>query len=303
MSNQTDSDPIAPEGAPAETGLAESEQTGVEASQEQPDPEPAEPEYDVLDLDEFGDKYVQVKVGGETMTVPLSEALGGYMREADYTQKRQQDAADVRIARALQADPASTIQALARRHGMTVEEYAGLSTRQQQQLENEYQEDPPPSDPVERKLWEQERRIEAMQQRFAEQELHDRIQRGYESLQQQYDATPEEALEAVQSTHALAETLRQDLGPEMFPLVLQALRYQRSMAEQQAAQEFQQRNAAQDAQRQAAAAAANDVVGTGSSVSQQAMAQGGSAANPTTTAEALRLALEQHQVKDLSEVF
>lgn len=39
----------------------------------------------VLDIDEFADHYVTVKVDGEEVRVPLSEAVAGYSRQADYT--------------------------------------------------------------------------------------------------------------------------------------------------------------------------------------------------------------------------
>src|SRR4030095_1693507 len=50
-----------------------------------------EPEYrEYLDPTEYADRYVPVKVGGETLEVPLREALDGYSRTADYTRKTQE---------------------------------------------------------------------------------------------------------------------------------------------------------------------------------------------------------------------
>jgi len=41
------------------------------------------------DWSEHADQHVSVKVGGEERLVPLREAVDGYMRQADYTQKTQ----------------------------------------------------------------------------------------------------------------------------------------------------------------------------------------------------------------------
>ena len=48
-----------------------------------------------LNVDEFANHHVVVKVDGEDVRVPLSEAVAGYSRQADYTRKTQ-EAASVR---------------------------------------------------------------------------------------------------------------------------------------------------------------------------------------------------------------
>lgn len=79
----------------------------------------------LLDVDEFGDYVVTVKVDGEEQQVPVREALSGYMRQADYTRKTQQIAADrqdIQFAQALrqglERDPLGTLQALAQHYGL-----------------------------------------------------------------------------------------------------------------------------------------------------------------------------------------
>lgn len=82
--------------------------------------EPA-PQVDsqTLDLNEYGNYKVPVKVGGEERLVPVSEVVSGHMMHADYTRKTQELAqerealAEARaIAEALQADPAGTLKVL-----------------------------------------------------------------------------------------------------------------------------------------------------------------------------------------------
>lgn len=86
--------------APADGGQAE-----VEAA------ESAEP--DVLDVNEFGDRMVTVKIDGEEQRVPLREAVNGYQRQADYTRSKQELARARAIDQMLQADPAKALKLLA----------------------------------------------------------------------------------------------------------------------------------------------------------------------------------------------
>ena len=47
----------------------------------------SEEELEFFDIDQFKDSHVRVKVDGEELIVPLSEAVAGYQRNADYTRK------------------------------------------------------------------------------------------------------------------------------------------------------------------------------------------------------------------------
>lgn len=74
---------------------------------------------DVFDYSAYGDKLVAIVVDGETIRVPLKEALSGYQRQSDYTRKTQALAEDRKMAewgremqRAFQADPVGTLEAL-----------------------------------------------------------------------------------------------------------------------------------------------------------------------------------------------
>jgi hypothetical protein len=47
-------------------------------------------EEDFLALEDNADRLVTVRVDGQEVVVPLSEALAGYQRQADYTRKTQE---------------------------------------------------------------------------------------------------------------------------------------------------------------------------------------------------------------------
>jgi len=75
--------------------------------------------------DEYADKPVKLTVDGEEIEVPLSEALSGYQRQADYTRKTQELAEQRRqvqfaaaLQEALQNDPASTVELLSQHYGV-----------------------------------------------------------------------------------------------------------------------------------------------------------------------------------------
>lgn len=78
-----------------------------------------------FDVATYKDQLVTVKVNGKDVQVPLGEALNGYMRQSDYTQKTQATAEAVKLAewatqlqQAIQSDPEGTIQYLARAYGL-----------------------------------------------------------------------------------------------------------------------------------------------------------------------------------------
>jgi hypothetical protein len=83
---------------------------------------------DVFDFDSIKDKTVAVTVNGETFEVPLSELRNGYMRQADYTRKTQQVAADAQVLQwardmqeAFRTDPAGSIRYLQEQLGLLEE--------------------------------------------------------------------------------------------------------------------------------------------------------------------------------------
>ncbi len=82
-------------------------------------------EDEAFDFDSVKDQLVTITVKGETTRVPLAELRNGYMRQADYTKKTQQIAADMGVvnwAKEMQTaftnDPAGTIRALQEHFGL-----------------------------------------------------------------------------------------------------------------------------------------------------------------------------------------
>ena len=81
------------------------------------------PEY--IDVNEYGDKHVIIKVDGEEVEVPLKEALAGYQRQADYTRKTQELSKQKQgiqtaaaLQEALERDPFGTLSLLQQHYGV-----------------------------------------------------------------------------------------------------------------------------------------------------------------------------------------
>ena len=81
-----------------------------------------------LSVEEYSNHRVPVKLDGEELQVPLSEAIAGYQRQADYTRKTQelsQQRDQFQFASALEAalqrDPAATIDMLSNHYGISRE--------------------------------------------------------------------------------------------------------------------------------------------------------------------------------------
>jgi hypothetical protein len=246
------------EGVEAESGSEEIGETGIEAVTEDITEEPT---YDFLEVDETtANKYVKVKVDGEEVSVPLNEALQGYSRESAAT-KRFQEASDmrkeaeraIRLQQAFQTDPGLTVQILAREAGVSVEEFLGMSPAQQQAAIDDANDQY--VDPLERQIAEERQARLAIEERLAQRDADERLQRAVGGLKQQYSATDEQVRSVVQ------QAMNMQLGVEAFPMIFQAMAYQASQqvsAQQTAGQE------AETLRRQEAARRAAAVVGTGS---------------------------------------
>ena len=124
--------------------------------------------------DDYADKNVKLVVDGEEIDVPLSEALNGYQRQADYTRKTQELAEQRRqvqfaaaLQEALQNDPSSTVELLSQHYGVN---------QQPTSEEDEF------LDPVEKQYRQLETRIQAFEQEKAMRELENQI----ESLSRRY---------------------------------------------------------------------------------------------------------------------
>jgi hypothetical protein len=133
--------------------------------------ESSAPSYEYVDVEGFGDKYVKVKVDGQELDVPVKEALSGYQRQADYTRKTQELAAQreslqyaATLAEALQTDPAGTLQLLGQHYGAPT----GA---------NQETEDLELMDPIERQVYELNQKVQSFEQMQAKQELEQEIGR------------------------------------------------------------------------------------------------------------------------------
>jgi len=132
---------------------------------------------DIFDISEYADRKVGVKVDGKDEFVPLSEAISGYQRQADYTRKTQELATQreqmqfaTAIQEALQQDPNGTIQLLQQHYGL------GADATVEPEV-------PEFSDPLERQIWEVSQKVEQIEAFRAEQQLQTEISR----LQSQYE--------------------------------------------------------------------------------------------------------------------
>lgn len=246
------------EGVEAESGPEGFGETDVEAVTEDFTEEPT---YDFLEVDEAtANKYVKVKIDGEEVSVPLNEALQGYSRESAAT-KRFQEASDmrkeaeraIRLQQAFQTDPGLTVQILAREAGVSVEQFLGMSSAQQQAAIDDANDQY--VDPLERQIAEERQARLAIEERLEQRDADERLDRAVGGLKQQYNATDEQVRSVVQ------QAMRMQLGVEAFPMIYQAMAYQASQqvtAQQTAGQE------AESLRRQEAARRAAAVVGTGS---------------------------------------
>lgn len=144
---------------------------GTEPAEVDEQPEASEAESEAtehvsLDLDQYGNHMVSVKVGGEERMVPVSEAVSGFMMQEDYTRKtqevasqREQLARAAAIQSALEKDPAGTIQALAEFYGA-----------------NGSQAEPDDLDPEEARIVRLERAWEAQERQRQAQEVQSTLQ-------------------------------------------------------------------------------------------------------------------------------
>lgn len=243
----------APSGGEADEVSPDLGEAGAEAEQVDVDETPAEPTYDFLEVtDEIRGKHVPVKADGEEVPVTFDELVNSYSRESVST-KRFQEAAEmrkeaenaIRLQQALSANPGLTVQYLAQEAGVSVQEYLGMTPQEREQAtadnENEY------VDPLEQKL-------NALSERFEQQEADRRLMVGVDQLKSTY------SLDDNQARAVVGQAFQMGLGPEMFPMVYQAMAFQ---ASQQARAQQTAQQEAESQKRRAAAAQAAQVSASG----------------------------------------
>jgi hypothetical protein len=180
--------------APEEFGQGDQE---VEA-------EGQEYEFTELDLDEFREHRVRIKVDGEEVVVPLTEAVAGYQRQADYTRKTQelaQQRSELQWAAALKGaldnDPQGTVDLLMQHYGISRPQAQQMQQQMQAQDPygfDDFDLDPRGADPLTPKLSELEQRLARFEEAQAQQQLQAEIAR----LQTTYgpDFDPNEVIAA-----------------------------------------------------------------------------------------------------------
>lgn len=134
------------------------------------------PEIPVLDIDQYSDYRVPVKLDGEELSIPLTEAIAGYQRQADYTRKTQELAQQreslqfaATLQTALEKDPAATIDLLSRHYG--------ISRAEAQQMVDSYEDSFEDLDPAEQKMRELDRRIAQFEDYQSQQQIEQEISR------------------------------------------------------------------------------------------------------------------------------
>lgn len=157
-------------------------------------------ELPFLDIDQFKDQYVKIKVDGEEVTVPLSEAVAGYQRQSDYTRKTQalaQQKSELQwataIKGALENDPQGTIELLASNFGVRLP--AAAQKEQQADPFDSLWDDEPVADP---KLAQIEARLRAFEEAQAQQRLEQTIAQLSNKYGEDFD--PKEVVAAALAT-------------------------------------------------------------------------------------------------------
>jgi hypothetical protein len=205
---------------------------------------PATPEY--LPVDQYRGHLVPLKVDGEDIEVPLSEALDGYSRQADYTRKTQQLAEQQREAqfaitlqRALENNPAATLRLLQEQYGMS-------------DAPAEPDEDDWLADPTDTRLKEYDQRLQQFEQYRADQELQQALRVLQQQFGDDFDAQAVVSIAMQQGRMDLANIHKERM-------------FDRFWAQQQAAAEADRRRSVDDQQRTAAKAGVTVHTGNGAS--------------------------------------
>ena len=260
MSNlEMDSEPQEVDASPVVDGQAAETET-IDAD---PGP-PPEPEYDFLELDDdTASKYVKIVREGEEVVVPLKEALDGYNSNSVATKRfqeasalKQQAEEALRLQQAFQTSPGLTVQVLAQQAGVSVEEFLGMTPRQQQAA-IESPSEPEYADPLERALAEERQARIALEERWNQREADEYLRAQVNGLKQTYQIGDDEVRSVVQ------QALQMGVGPEAFPMIYQAQAYQKLQAQTEGQQEYATKQAEDDARRRAAAAAAASTISSG----------------------------------------
>jgi hypothetical protein len=278
--------------APAEGGSAdvgpEPGETGGETVTEAAEPaggETTEPVRQYVEVDDPDNRWDRVRVDGEDVEIPYSELKRGYSREADYTRKtqelarqRQEAQYGLSLQQALQADPETTLQILARQHGLTL-------AQAQQAVEQAQTFD----DPLEQMLHEERQARLNLEERIAAREADQELDHAIGGLRQQFNLNDDDVRAVVYT----ASQMR--VGTEAFPQIWKAMAYDRIAAQVQAQRAAAEQQQATTNKRQSAASAASQIVTSGTHGGNGLTDQVDVSDRKLTIREAAELAFNQYE--------
>lgn len=245
------------------------------------------PELNYLDVDQFGDYYAKVKVDGEELEVPVAEALQGYQRQADYTRKTQelsQRAQQVQfwetVDRAMQADPATTLQYLQSHYGIGQAEVAANTSYDTTPEDDWF------ADPAEKRIAQLEQQLQGVTSYFQQQQASQLLNQVVGNLQQKYG-------EDFNAENVIREAVNRGVSdPRLLEGIYKEMAFDKLLARQAAQAESVSRKAAEDQARRTRAAdqAATVQQGSGSNGAVQTPTP---VTRPRTIQEAWELAKQQ----------
>ncbi|WP_395160867.1 hypothetical protein [Ilumatobacter sp.] len=225
------------------------------------------PQIEYLDVnDELAGKYVRIDREGKEISVSLREALDGYnvnsvatQRFQEASQLRQESEQAVRLQQALTANPGITVQYLAQKAGVSVQQFLGMSESQHVAATEDYDDDQY-QDPLERQIAEERTARLLLQAQFDQQQADRELQHAVGGLKAQFQIDDNQARAVVN------QAFQMGAGIEMLPMIYQSMAYaagqqaQQTSASQQQQAEAQRRSAV--AQQAAVVSPAPSAVGT-----------------------------------------
>jgi hypothetical protein len=246
-----------------------------------------QPAPEVLEVDQFANHVVRVKVDGEDLEVPLTEALSGYQRQADYTRKTQELAQQRQeieywqtLGTAMERNPEGTLRWLQEQYGIA--EGSRIAAQAESQVEDD---DDLWADPYEQKLAELDRKYGSMFEQWEAQQAQQYLDTVVSGLSQKYG-------EDFKADEVISAAIQRGIfDPNALEMVYKDIAFDRLMGRTAAqAEAGKQKQAQEEARRQAAATAVSTVT-AGASVANTTLP---SADRPMTVAEAYALAKQQH---------
>jgi hypothetical protein len=243
--------------AVAEAGPEPIGDTGSEAAEQPSDGGQEAPPRQYVEIDDPDNRYVRVKVDGEDVEVPFSEALKGYSREADYTRKaqtvaqqRQEAEYGLNLQRALEANPEMTLRILAERHG--------VAFAQQVARDMQVDDEPEYTDPLERQIAEERQARLSLEQRLTQRDEDERLEKAVNGLRQQFHLSDEDLKEVIGVAY------RNGYGIEALPMIYKTMAYDRLSARVAAARAAEEAKQADASRRTSAKTQAGQAVSSGS---------------------------------------